>query len=204
MADRDSRNLKDACVDEALGIIAERGLDGLSLREVARRLGVSHQAPYKHFPNRDHILAAVVARCFAEFSTALEARPPAEDPFEDLANMGLAYLAFARQHPLKYRLMFNTALPEPARHPEMLAEARAAFELLVRRLETVPLRDAGHPIADPVRHDAVFIWSALHGIASLMPSDAMATLGLSDAEKETAVTRLMRRLALALEPDTHE
>ena len=57
--------MREACVEEALAIVGEAGLEALSLREVARRLHVSHQAPYKHFPSRDHILAEVVGRAFA-------------------------------------------------------------------------------------------------------------------------------------------
>ena len=56
--------LRDACIVAAQEIIAERGLENLSLREVARKLGVSHQAPYKHYPSRDHLLAEVMRRCF--------------------------------------------------------------------------------------------------------------------------------------------
>lgn len=193
-------DLKTAVVDEAFAVIADEGLEKLSLREIARRLGVSHQAPYKHFPSRDHILAAVVARCFARFAEALEDRPETRDPFADLGNMGLTYLDFAEREPLAYRLMFNSPLPDGAAHPDMLARAQYAFDLLHARLETLPLRDPEHPIADPIKHDAMFIWSALHGLASLMQSDATKTVGMTDAEKSIAVQRLMRRLSLALEP----
>ncbi len=114
--------------------------------------------------------------------------------------MGLAYLEFARAHPLRYRLMFNSRLPDVSEHPEMLAQAQHAFSLLQERLETMDLADPHHDIADPVRHDALFIWSALHGLASLMQSDATATIELDDDEKAIAVERLMRRLGLALDP----
>ncbi|MDJ0626617.1 MAG: TetR/AcrR family transcriptional regulator [Rhodobacter sp.] len=193
-------DLKDRIVDEAFHVIEEKGVDQLSFREIARRLGVSHQAPYKHFPSRDHILAAVIARCFQSFAVHLQARPNSADPFEDLGHMGLAYLEFARAHPLRYRLMFNSRLPDVSEHPEMLAQAQHAFSLLQERLETMDLADPHHDIADPVRHDALFIWSALHGLASLMQSDATATIELDDDEKAIAVERLMRRLGLALDP----
>ena len=191
-------NLKEALIDEAFAVIEETGVEGLSLREVARRLGVSHQAPYKHFPSRDHILAAVVARCFHEFAEHLEARPRREEPFADLGEMGLAYLAYARENPLKYRLMFNSPLPEGAEHAEMLAEARHGFALLHERLKTMALRDPGDGIAEPAKHDALFILSTLHGFASLMQSDVLDTIGLEDAERQVARDRMMRRLGLAL------
>ena len=192
--------MKERIVDEAFRVIEDKGIDQLSFREIARRLGVSHQAPYKHFPSRDHILAAVIARCFESFAEHLQTRLGSDEPFEDLGHMGLAYLEFAAAHPLRYRLMFNTRLPNLNEHPEMLAQAQQAFSLLRQRLEDMDLADPHHDIADPVRHDALFIWSALHGLASLMQSDATATIGLDEKDKAIAVERLMRRLSLALNP----
>lgn len=190
--------LKETLIDEAFAVIEESGVEGLSLREVARRLGVSHQAPYKHFPSRDHILAAVVARCFEEFAAHLEARPTRSDPFEDLGQMGLAYLEYAQANPLKYRLMFNSPLPDVTEHKEMLEHAQHGFSLLHRRLQTMTLRDPGDAIAEPEKHDALFILSTLHGFASLMQSDVLDTIGLTEDERKVALDRMMRRLGLAL------
>ncbi len=192
--------LKQALVEQAFSVIEEKGVEHLSLREVARRLGVSHQAPYKHFPSRDHILAAVVARCFAEFAQHLSSRPSCNDPFDDLHKMGLAYLEFAQKFPLQYRLMFNTALPDGTAHSEMLAQAQFAFSILYDKLGEMTLKDPDHPIRDPVKHDAIYIWSALHGLASLMQSDVTSTLGLSNDERAVAVERLMRRMSLSIAP----
>ena len=116
-------DLREACVKEALAIIAKGGIDSLSLRDVARRLGVSHQAPYKHFPSREHILAEVVGRAYASFAAHLDKRLHSEDPYVDLGNLGRSYLDYARKHPLHYQLMFGTPLPDPAEHPEMMAKA---------------------------------------------------------------------------------
>ncbi|MEM8795043.1 MAG: TetR/AcrR family transcriptional regulator [Pseudomonadota bacterium] len=193
-------NLKTALVDEAFAVIEEKGVEQLSFREIARRLGVSHQAPYKHFPSRDHILAAVVALCFESFSEHLNARPRGNTPADDLRNMGLAYLDFAKEHPLKYRLMFNTPLPPLKEHGEMLAQSQYAFSLLRDRLLSMDLSDPGGTPRDPEKHDAIFIWSALHGLASLMQSDAMEIVGLSEEERAIGTERLFRRLSLALDP----
>jgi AcrR family transcriptional regulator len=159
---------------------------------------VSHQAPYKHFPSRDHILAAVVARCFESFAAHLQARPARSDPYEDLGEMGLAYLEYARANPLKYRLMFNSPLPDGAEHRDMLEQAQYGFSLLHDRLKTMVLRDPGDPIAEPAKHDALFILSTLHGFASLMQSDVLDTIGLAEEERRVALGRMMRRLGMAL------
>ncbi|MEM8837617.1 MAG: TetR/AcrR family transcriptional regulator [Pseudomonadota bacterium] len=200
MPQKKADNLKTALVDEAFAVIEEKGVEQLSFREIARRLGVSHQAPYKHFPSRDHILAAVVARCFESFSEHLNARPRGNTPADDLRNMGLAYLDFAKEHPLKYRLMFNTPLPPLKDHAEMLAQSQYAFSLLRDRLLSMDLSDPGGSPRDPEKHDAIFIWSALHGLASLMQSDAMEIVGLSEEERAIGTERLFRRLSLALDP----
>lgn len=200
MPTKTKQPLKQALVEQAFSVIEERGVEHLSLREVARRLGVSHQAPYKHFRSRDHILAAVVERCFADFAQHLSSRHSCDDPYDDLHQMGLAYLEFARRYPLQYRLMFNTALPDGAAHPEMLAQAQFAFSILYDKLCTMTLKDPGHPVPDPVKHDAIYIWSALHGLASLMQSDVTSTLGLSSDDKAVAVARLMRRMSISIAP----
>jgi AcrR family transcriptional regulator len=98
-------DVREACIHEALAIIVARGIGArgigaLSLREVARRLGISHQAPCKRYPSRDHLLAEVMRRAFA-----------------DLHAMGQAYLDYALRHPLQYRLIFGTPCPMPRRPP---------------------------------------------------------------------------------------
>lgn len=193
-------NLKEAFIDEALAAIEKSGIEALSLREVARRLNVSHQAPYKHFPTRDHILAAVLARCYGEFARYLEQRPRSDDDWADLENMGLAYLQYARENPLKYRLMFNSAVPDPADHPLMVEKAEYAFSLLHRKLTGMVLRPTPDPIEEAARHDALFIWSCLHGLASLSEAEATRNLSLTEDDKRVAVRNAMQRLSLALAP----
>jgi AcrR family transcriptional regulator len=193
---------KERYLDQAYNIIAEDGLESLSIREVARRLGVSHQAPYKHFDSRDHILAEVVARTYSEFSRHLEARPRSDDPDRDLYNMGIAYLAYAKANPLKYRLMFGTPLPEPGRYADMMGEAHRAFDMLRKRLSSMPrkpLGDGQEKEADAGR-DAMFVWSTLHGFASIAASDAVATLGMSSDELAHSQARLMQRIGAGLLP----
>lgn len=198
MAKRKSRpaDLREACVQEALAIIGESGVEALSLREVARRLNVSHQAPYKHFASRDHILAEVVSRAFAAFAEHLDHRPRSPDPEEDLSNMGHAYLGYAQAHPLHYQLMFETRLPDPAQHPEMMRRARHAFSILNAAIGRLP----GRPADAPPELDALFIWSAMHGLASILRSHALATLALPPEVLHAAVPFALGRLAVALHP----
>lgn len=176
-----SRNLRDACVAEALLIIAEVGLEGLSIREVARRLGVSHQAPYKHYPSSDHLLAEVVRRTYALFSEHLERRPAGRDADEDMFHMGQAYFRFAQEHPLYYRLMFGTALPDASQHPEMMQEARHAFQILLDAMQRKYQALAQQTGPEQAQLDALFVWATVHGLSTLLQSDALAKVGFSPA-----------------------
>jgi len=191
-------DLREACVREALRVIETSGVESLSLRDVARRLGVSHQAPYKHFASRDHILAEIIARAYAAFAAFLDARPPSDDPDESLASMARAYLQYAEEHPLPYRLMFGAPLPDPGRHPEMMTRARHAFSLLTTGLRARADHRGATPDNDAILLDALFIWSTLHGLAGVLQSDALRTLDLPAATKERAVSHTLRRLSAAM------
>lgn len=193
-------DLREACIDEALAVIEAFGVERLSLREVARRLGVSHQAPYKHFPSRDHILAEIVARAFDAFAAHLDARPRSSDPYEDLGEMGRAYIGYARAHPLQYRLMFGTPLPDPAEHPDMMHRARHAFSLLsdaIGRLDPRP--DIGSK-APATTLDALYVWSTVHGLASLLQTDAARKLDLSEDVVRDLVPHVLGRIGTGLRP----
>jgi AcrR family transcriptional regulator len=183
-------------VQAAHEVIAERGVEQLSLRDVARRLGVSHQAPYKHYPSRDHLLAEVIRRCFERFARDLDDRPPCDDPQADLAALGQRYLAFAARHPLEYRLMFGTRWPEPAVHADLVRDALHAFNVLRAVLRRVHGEAPGRRAA--VDLDALFIWSTMHGLASIRQSDAMDHLALAPGAADRAQTHIMAMMSRAM------
>ncbi|WP_341890683.1 TetR/AcrR family transcriptional regulator [Variovorax sp. YR752] len=189
-------DLKEACVRAAHDFIAENGVERLSLREVARRLGVSHQAPYKHYPSRDHLLAEVIRRCFRQFADYLDDRGQHADPREDLGALGRRYLAFAAGHPLEYRLMFGTPWPEPAEQRGLVEDARHALDVL----RTVLRRIHGTDRAQRTRVDldAMFIWSQMHGLASIAQANVMEHLGLAPQASRQMVSHAMHMLELAM------
>jgi AcrR family transcriptional regulator len=189
-------DLKDACVTAAHAVIAEHGVEKLSLRDVARKLNVSHQAPYKHYASRDHLLAEVIRRCFVRFSDALKARTRSADTKQDIHALGISYLQFALQNPLEYRLMFGTPWPEAAAQPEMLADARYSFDVLRQALQ--PLFAKPPNQSEAVDTAAMFVWSTLHGLASIMQSQAMCGLELHPKFMENAQEQVMTMVDLAL------
>lgn len=176
-------DLAEACVREALAVIERSGVEALSLREVARRLGVSHQAPYRHFPSRDHLLAEIVRRSFQQLTDRLEARPPADDPHTDLTGLGRAYLEHAGRHPLAYRLMFGTPLPPAADHPAMASAARRAFDVVRCAVAALHAGDDDRQ----VDVEALVVWGKVHGLASLprVPAITMLTLAPEAVEAAT-------------------
>jgi AcrR family transcriptional regulator len=189
--------LKEACVRAAHEVIAERGVEQLSLRDVARRLGVSHQAPYKHYPSRDHLLAEVIRRCFENFARDLDARERHDDPEADLESMGRRYLAYAASHPLEYRLMFGTPWPEPAVHVGLVKDAVHAFDVLRGALRRLHGDDAKHRTL--VDLDAMFIWSTLHGLASISQAHVMDHLRLAPRVGTQAAGHIMKMMSMAME-----
>lgn len=187
-------DLREECIVQAMQIIEETGLENLSFREVARRLGVSHQAPYKHFENRDHILAEIITRAFDNFTTELAAQPPTDNPYKDMEAIGRAYLTFAQQHPAHYHLMFNTQLPDAQAYPQMTQSSQQAFTVLRDCLARI-LPDKSQP---DLNLDAIFVWSTMHGLASLAQSDAIDVLSLGDDVLQQAIQQAFFRIGVAL------
>ncbi len=197
-------DLKEACVAAAHAVIAENGVEKLSLRDVARRLGVSHQAPYKHFANRDELLAEVMRRCFERFAEHLDARIHSEEPMADMSAMGQAYLKYACQNPLEYRLMFGTPWPEAAEHPDLVRDARHAFNILRKAIAVMHGSDDSAAMRKQVDLDALFVWSVLHGLASIMQSDVAGKLSLSRSVLKDAESHVFKKIGLAMHGQGHE
>ena len=195
-ADTPALDLRDACIVAAQEIIAERGLENLSLREVSRKLGVSHQAPYKHYPSRDHLLAEVMRRCFQRFAAHLDARVHHEDAAADLEALGQQYLAYAAQHPLEYRLMFSTTWPASAEQEDLVVDATHAFDVLRGVLRR--LHGDGAAQRELVELDALYIWSTVHGLAGVMNGPCIGHLDLKAKVLRQAVRHTMERMGAGL------
>jgi AcrR family transcriptional regulator len=160
-------NLKEALIRAALDLIAEKGPAGFTFADAARGAGVSPAAPYRHFRDRDELLANVALQGFERFAAMLatawnDGRPDASQAFD---NLGRAYLAFARTEPAYYSAMFEAGVPI-ADNPELLAASERAFGVLRAATETLIARiPAGK--RPPALMMALHIWALSHGIASL-------------------------------------
>ncbi len=191
-------SLSEACVQEAFQIIEDEGIEKLSLRAVSRRLGVSHQAPYKHFESRDHILAEVVHRAFDKFSSYLEQNELTDDPYADMRTLGTSYLQYAYENPAHYRLMFGTVLPPIHDHPNMMESAQKPFHMLTHCIERIWQLQGVDMNSKAIELDALFIWSVMHGQASLSHTTVMDTLALPDDVLNTMIDHVMYRISLSI------
>jgi AcrR family transcriptional regulator len=177
-------NLKEALLRAALELIAQKGPAGFTFAEAARWAGVSPAAPYRHFRDRDELLASVALRGFHQFEQALarawdEGRP---DVFFALDRLGRAYLDFARSEPAYYSAMFEGGVPL-ADNPELRDAGDRAFAVLRAAAEKlcaqVPARDR-----PPALMVALHIWAMAHGIASLFGRGDAARRALPIAAEE--------------------
>ena len=160
-------NLREALIEAALDLIAEKGPGGFTFAEAARVAGVSPAAPYRHFKDRDALIADIARRGFAAFSLALvtawdSGRP---SPRAAFGRVGRAYLDFARTEPAFFSAMFESGVSF-ADYPEVRAEADTAFAVLRDACEaiaaTLPKQER-----PPALMMALHIWALSHGIAAL-------------------------------------
>ncbi len=160
-------NLREALVAAALELIAEKGPAGFTFSEAARLAGVSAAAPYRHYRDRDALMADVARQGFERFADALsEAWNGGDpDPVGALDAVGRAYLAFAGREPAYYVAMFESQLPSDL-SPELAEASNRAYEVLRTASQAVCalLPQEGRPPASMVSYH---LWSMAHGIASL-------------------------------------
>lgn len=160
-------NLREALIEAALHLIRDKGPAGFTFAEAARAAGVSPAAPYRHFRDRDDLLAEVALRGFASFADALAAAWDGGQPtpLAALHRLGAAYLAFARNDPAAYSAMFESGIALSTR-PELSAAAERSFGVLRHACEAVTSAMPG-PHRPPSLMVALHIWSLSHGIAAL-------------------------------------
>jgi AcrR family transcriptional regulator len=192
-------NLKEALVRAALELIAEKGPAGFTFADAARSAGVSPAAPYRHFRDREALLADVARRGFEEFTLALakawdEGRPDTLSAFDRL---GRAYLAFAKKEPAYYSAMFEAGVALDV-DPQLREASERAFAVLRAAAEKLVALIAA-PRRPPALMVALHIWSMTHGIASLFSRGdaARRTLPMPPEELlEAAVLIYLRGLGL--------
>lgn len=165
-------HLRQALLEAALIILDKEGEAGLGLRDLARAVGVSPAAPYRHFDSRAALLEALAVTGFQRFSARMEA-VAASEPDNPMAAMGKTYVVFALQNANLFRLMFSPQLKKDAR-PGLAMAADAAFDTL------------RHVIGGDVgagRVKALAAWAKVHGLAVLLLDGQIAIRAGEDTER---------------------
>ncbi len=172
-------NLRQALIEAGLEILEQEGSRALSLRKAARKAGVSHTAPYRHFANKEALIAAIAEEGYRELEArmrqALAAAPP-DDYRSRLTALGWAYIQFALEHPHHLRVMFGD-FPETCQ-----PDAGDSFTLLVQTIAAGQAAQAIVP-GDPLQF-ALSLWATVHGLATLLAEHKIPAIVLNGRNTE--------------------
>lgn len=159
-------DLREALIAATLQLIIQRGAENFTLADACRAAGVSTAAPYKHFANRDEILAVVVERAFDQLATDAvnAAQSRGEGTIEGIIAMGIAYVRFARNQAPLFRLMFGQH-PELKKQHRVHEEGQSCFEAVTRQVQRYC---EVHSIDADAMQIHMRLWTFVHGVASLL------------------------------------
>jgi len=160
-------DLERALVETAVGVIQEEGISALTLRGVGARLGVSRTALYRHFDDKQALLARVASEGFKRFHEALAAAGAKAEAHgaDPMPAMAAAYMKFARSHPSHYQTMFSGVLTNHEGDPDLHRHAQASFDVLLDAIRRGQTNGRIRP-GDPVEL-AEITWALSHGVATL-------------------------------------
>lgn len=161
-------DLKNALIKAGVQILSKEGIEGLSLRKVAERAGVSHNAPYSHFPDKQSLIAAISTEGFNKLYNELDAAISAHhnDPRRQLQEGAWAYVQFAMKNTDTFKIMFSGVLEKEKKYPAFVEISQKTFELVVQIVRAC--QNAGVLNPGPAEVMAVTVWGQIHGIVSLM------------------------------------
>ncbi len=159
-------DLRAALIDAALEMVDEEGMAGLSIRGLARRVGVTHSAPYRHFDDKGALIAAMAEEGFKKLhSCMLEAVAEQSDAASRFFASGLAYVRFAVDHTPMFRVMFCAQVRDRGRYPALADAHAGAYRLLVELIEEC--QQVGLIHAGPSEGPATAAWALVQGLSSL-------------------------------------
>lgn len=187
-------DLRRALLDASLALITEEGFGALSLREVARRAGVTHAAPYRHFADKEALLVAVAEEGFRVMTARMKERMARETtPDGRLRACGVAYVLFAMENPSHFRVMFGPHFTQPPQLGPPGGDTDA-FGLLVDSI-TEGQRTGVFREGEP-RVLALTCWSLVHGLGSLLVDRKLEFAGVTSVSRAEALAEEQTRLLL--------
>ena len=175
-------NLRQALLDAGEKLLETEGVEGLSMRALARATGVSHAAPYRHFADKAELLAALAARGFARLAAALHTVAAAHQsqPQREYLVACRRYIELGMEAPAMYRLMFGQQQPGVGDQPELAVAGHAAFDALLGAMARG--RAAGTLGEVSTEAQVMAVWSMVHGITELAISGRLAPCWQSGLE----------------------
>jgi len=187
-------DLRAALLEAGEAVLSETGVAGFSLRQVARKVGVSHSAPAHHFGDANGLLIALATDGFRRFLTAMQRRrdQAPEEIRERIFASALGYLDFAQSSPALFRLMFNGDVCGPA-NQTLEQASHASFMHLADDVSALRQKSALEDAS--VMADVLASWSTVHGYADLLISGRMDTVqGLTPDEQEAFFRQVFMRV----------
>jgi AcrR family transcriptional regulator len=186
------RDARRAILDAALAIVDEGGEGAIALRECARRAGLTHGAPYRHFESREALVAAVAEEGFQQLHAAcVEAESrAATDPLARFQALGVAYVTFALERPGLFRLMFGAEASGAAK--AVRSTEAGVFALAVRAI--VEGQRAGAIVEGDPQEIAMVAWGSVHGVATLVLGGLVGWVGLGAMPTKKLAKRIARRV----------
>ncbi|MEJ8848232.1 TetR/AcrR family transcriptional regulator [Variovorax rhizosphaerae] len=179
-------------------LFVERGVNGVSMRDLGAELGLSPMAPYRYFKDKAEILAAVRAAAFSRFSDTIEAAfDSGKTPTARARAIGTAYLGFAIAEPNAYRLIFDMTQPDEDQYPELAFQSARAREILSRQSTDLIAAGLAPDDIEEVTHS---LWSAAHGVCVLYMAGKFSS---ADSARE-AYRNTMRWLFVGLHADAQK
>lgn len=183
-------DLRRALIQAALELVNEAGPAGTTLREAARRAGVTHAAPYRHFADKESLLAAVAEEGFVQLRATMELAREPRTGLLAIEAIGLSYVRFAQENPSHFRVMFGAELGDKRRHPTLLQADQAVFDVLRAAIAEAQQQEELPP-GDPASVGLV-AWSMLHGVAALVVDGQMARAGVRGEKLDEFASRVLK------------
>jgi AcrR family transcriptional regulator len=198
-------DLKNALIVTALKQIAARGPRALSLREVARATGVSHASTYRHFPNKESVLAMIAEQGFRKLSQAMrDAAERERDVRKILHRVGVAYVEFGVSHPHHLQVMFGDFIASQEAYPSLVEAGKEAYELLAYAVRAG--QQAGRIQSEEPQLIELAAWSQVHGLALLIASGQIPADGIGPLKRAELVSGVLTLLqeGLSVKPKPSE
>jgi AcrR family transcriptional regulator len=189
-------DLRRALVEAASDLVKEKGPAGVTLREAARRAGVTHAAPYRHFADKEALLAELAEEGFVRLRGEIEQATEGAAADLLLELLGVVYVRFARKNPSQFRVMFGAEIGDKRRYESLMRADQAVFDLCcdaIRQMQETGLMAPGNPARLGLLH-----WSMLHGVAALVVDGQMERAGVRDEQIDEFARRVARTGAAGL------